>query len=234
MSRVANGMDVMKEKIMALKWIFSGSQLWKLVIAGLVVCSLGSLDARADLIISVVSVSVNSGTTGNPLDVELTNSGPSAVTIGGFSFGISITNPNVSFTDANISTTAAPYIFAGNSLFGPDLTGLTSGQSLETSDVFGTPNNGVSLGSGATVGIGHILFDVSAAAVTGTFPVTLAASPFSSLSDAFANDIPVNRLSPGEIAITGSVAEVPEPSTLCTLLAGLVSIVGASRLRRRV
>ena len=114
---------------MAPKWTFSKmrSRLGRLVMASVAVCCLGSLGAWADLVISVGSVTADGGSTGNPLDVDLTNTGPSAVPIGGFSFGVSIANPNVSFTDANTST-AAFYIFTGNSLFGPDLTGPTSGK----------------------------------------------------------------------------------------------------------
>lgn len=218
---------------MAPKWTFSRtrSRLGKLVIASVAVCCLCSLSAQADLTISVGSVSVDAGTTGNSLDVDLTNTGPTVVPIGGFSFGVLIANPNVSFTDANTST-AAFYIFAGKSLFGPDLTGLTSGQSLNTSDIFDIPNNGLALDSGVTVGIGHILFDVSAGADPGAFAVNLAAHPFTSLSDPEGNDVLINALSSGQITIEG--AAIPEPSTLGTLLVGVVLIVRAGGLRRRV
>lgn len=218
---------------MASKWTFSNTRtrLQRLAIGCLAVCFLGALSARADLVISVGSTSVDPGTTGNPLDVELTNTGPAAITIGGFSFGVSIGNPNISFTDANTSTVLA-YIFAGNSLFGPDLTGPTSGQSLNTSDVFAGGNNGTTLGAGTTLGIGHLLFDVSALAGTGTFAVNLAA-PFTSLSDENAIGIPVNTLSAGKITIEGP-SEIPEPATLGVLLAGVAIIVGAHKRRRTV
>src|SRR5262249_3004242 len=171
------------ENMMASKQNFSSTstRLQRLAIGCLAVCFMGAMNSRADLIVSVGSTSVDAGTTGNPLDVELTNTGPAAVTIGGFSFGVSIANPDISFTDANTST-VLQYIFAGNSLFGPDLTGPTSGQSLNTSDVFAGANNGTTLGAGTTVGIGHLLFDVAALAGPGSFAVNLSA-PFTSLSD---------------------------------------------------
>ena len=225
--------NILKEKIMAPKWTFSKmrSRLGRLVMASVAVCCLGSLGAWADLVISVESVTADGGSTGNPLDVDLTNTGPSAVPIGGFSFGVSIANPNVSFTDANTST-AAFYIFTGNSLFGPDLTGPTSGQSLNTSDIFDIANNGLALDSGVTVGIGHILFDVLAGASPGVFAVSLAAHPFTSLSDPSGNDVGINTLSAGQITIEG--AAVPEPATLGTLLISVVLMVGAAGRRRRV
>src|SRR5438094_451649 len=90
--------------------------------AGVAACLLGPATARASLVVSVQSVIATAGSLANGIDVELSNSGPSALTISGFSFGISIANSDISFTDANIST-AAPYIFGADSLFGPDLTG---------------------------------------------------------------------------------------------------------------
>jgi hypothetical protein len=220
------------EKMM-LKWTISNSyaRFHRLVIVCLAVCFLGALSARADLIISVGSVSVDAGTTGNSFDVDLTNTGPAVAPIGGFTFGISIANPNVSFTDANTSTSAF-YIFTGHSLFGPDLTGATSGQSLHTSDVFDTPNNGVAIDSGATVGIGHILFDVLPGASPGPFAVNLSA-PFTSLSDFSGNVTRIETLAAGQITIEG-VGAIPEPGTLGLLLAGVMMIAGAHRLRRKV
>ena len=169
------------------------------------------------------------GSSGNGFDVQLTNSGPADVTIAGFTFGILTANVNISFTDANIST-SAPYIFAGNSLFGPDLTGPTSGPSLSTSDVFAIPLGGATLGSGITVGLGRVLFDVSPAASAGVSPVTVAAFPLTSLSDAAAGNVAIQTLSPGEITITG--VGVPEPAAMTTLLAGIALILGCAGKRR--
>ena len=218
---------------MAPKWTFSNSGIWlqRLALGCLAVCFLGALSARADLVVSVGSTSVDAGTTDNPLDVELTNTGPAAITIGGFTFGVSVGNSNISFTDANTSTVLT-YIFEGNSLFGPDLTGPTSGQSLDTSDVFAGANNGTTLGAGTTLGIGHLLFDVSALAGTGAFAVSLSA-PFTSVSDINANTIPIDSLSAGKITIEGP-SEIPEPGTMGILLAGVAAIAGARRLRKAV
>jgi hypothetical protein len=193
-------------------------RLLTLLLAGISVYVLGSAAVRAAVILSVQSVNADAGSSGNALDVELTNSGPDALAVGGFSFGIVTANPNISFTDAGTLTTAA-YVFAGNSIFGPDLTGLTSGQSLIASDAFNIPLSGISLSSGNTVGLGHILFDVSPLAAAGTFPVNLEVFPMTSLSDPSGNTVNIDSLLSGQITISGAEA-VPEPSSLVLFFAG--------------
>lgn len=190
---------------------------------------LGPATARAGVILSGQSVFATAGSSGNSLDIDLTNSGPSAITIGAFTFGISAANPNISFTDASIST-AAPYIFGANSLFGPDLTGPTSGQSLATSDVFSIPLSGVTVSSGTTMGLGHISFNVAGTATAGAFLVSFAPFPTTSLSDPAGNAVSINTFSNGQITIRA--AAVPEPSSRLPLLAGIVVVVGASVKRK--
>jgi hypothetical protein len=204
------------------------------LVAGIVVLLLGPASAHASLVLSAQSATAAAGSSGNAFDVELSNSGPSDVTIAGFSFGIITANLNISFRDANTST-VAPYIFGANSLFGPDLTGPTSGQSLTTSDVFAITMAGATIGAGITVGLGHVLFDVSPSATPGIFDVTLAAFPASSLSDPAGANLAIQTLSPGQITITGGGGSgVPEPSTLTMLLAGSILTLGYAGRRRRL
>jgi hypothetical protein len=206
----------------------------RLILAvGVAACLLCPTMARASSIVSVQSVTAAPGSSADEIDVELTNSGPSAVTIGGFTFGISIADLDISFTDANTST-AAPYIFGADSLFGPDLTGPTSGQSLSTSDLFDIPFSGVTVGSGTTVGLGHVLFNVSPHAANGSFSVGLALFPFTSLSDESGNNVPIGVRSSGQIIITPAAQAVPEPSSLSMLLSGVAIAVIYSRRRRAV
>lgn len=190
---------------------------------------LGSATGRAGVILSGQSVFAASGSSGNSLDINLTNSGPSAITIAAFTFGISTANPNISFTDANIST-AAPYIFGANSLFGPDLTGPTNGQSLVTSDNFSIPLSGTTLSAGATMGLGHIIFNLAGTATAGAFPVSFAPFPTSSLSGPAGNGISIDTFSNGQITITA--AAVPEPSFRLPLLAGIVLVTVATVKRK--
>jgi hypothetical protein len=182
------------------------------------------------MVVSVQSVIVAAGSSGNGIDVDLTNTGPSSLTVAGFSFGISIANTDISFTDANTAT-AAPYIFAGNSLFGPDLTGPTSGQTLSTSDIFSIPGGSVTLNAGTTVGLGHVLFDVSAGAAGGSFPVDFQLFPTTSLSDQSGANIPITTLSSGSITIPA--AAVPEPSAMLPLVFGVAGLLSAAGWRRR-
>ena len=181
--------------------------------------------ADAALILSVQSATGVAGTSGNTFDIDLINTGPTALTIGGFTFGIATANPNISFTDANTAT-AMPYIFAGDSLLGPDLTGPTSGQSLTASDA-SLSGLGTTVTAGTTLGLGHILFDVLSSATNGMFPVNLEVSPATSLTDPNGAPVPVDTLVAGEITITGgAAAAVPEPSSMLLFFAGAFLVAG--------
>jgi hypothetical protein len=102
-------------------------------------------------------------------------------------------------------------------LFGPDLTGAVSGQSLITSDVALQPLSGGTLGSGTTVGLGHVLFSVAANASPGSYAIDLTPFPATSLSDFSGNAIKIDTLSAGQITITGA-SSVPEPSSIFLFL----------------
>lgn len=177
-------------------------------------------EARGNIIVSVQSTIVTAGSSGNVLDVELRNTGPSAITVEGFSFGVATKTSDINFTQANIST-SLPYIFAGESTFGPDIT-VASGQTLTASDL-DISFAGVNLASGATVGLGHLLFDVALTARSGAIPVTLQAFPATSLADAQGNDILIQQLFQGQITIEGTAS--PEPSFLPVFAAGTALLV---------
>jgi len=193
-----------------------------------------SAGVHGSTIVSAQSVTASAGGAG-ALDISLTNTGPSALTFGAFTFGISTTNTAISFTDAKTSTVLDGYIFAGHSLFGPDLTGPSSGQSLSVSDVFATPLAGATVLSGATFDLGHILFTVAPNAAAGAFTVSLLANPATSFSDPSGNNIAVNTLTNGSVTI--SATTTPEPSSLFLLFAGVPLLVlgsggRASAIRR--
>ena len=184
--------------------------------------------ARADFVFSLEpGITASAGSTGNSFDVLLTNTGPSSVTIGGFSFGITAADPAINFTEANISTTADTYIFNGDSLFGPTISTLT-GQTLEASDF--SASSGTAIGSGVTFGVGHILFNVDSGATPGPIAVTFEDAPTTSLSDADGNDIAFTTV-PGAITIT-SPATVPEPSTEAFLACAFAALAIARGRRR--
>lgn len=169
--------------------------------------------AHADLVVSFSPLgNVNAGSTGNSFDVLLTNSGPGAVDLGVFTFEVTTSSSDITLTDATINTTVAPYIFSGNSLIGPDILGATTGQDLTAFDLYAGAGD-VTVGSGVTVGLGHVLFDVSPSATTGTVNLALASngSSFATLSGV---DVPIQTLMSGIVQTTGTVSPVPEPSTL--------------------
>ena len=98
------------------------------------------------------------------------NTGGASVASGGFSFGISTLNPGITFKVADISTV----IFARDSLFGPNIQ-TSTGTALVASD---NPALATSfpVGSGATVGLGHGAYLISAGAATGPFTITPSVS----------------------------------------------------------
>ena len=197
------------------------------LVAGTALGLLGSLPVKASLIVTVQSVTAAAGDINDAFDVTLQNTGGD-VTIGGFTFNVSTTDTNISFTDATTATTLAAYIFAGSSAFGPDLTGANSGQTfaLGPSDL-STILAGVTVAGGTTVGLGHVFFSVASGAAPGPFAVTLGATPaVTSLSDPGGNNIPIDTLTNGTITITST----PEPASL--LLSASVVLIGLG-LRRR-
>jgi hypothetical protein len=203
---------------------------WVVLLAMIDQC--GSSLARADVIISVQPVAVNTGT-GGALDVTLENSGSNAITIAGFSFGFSIGNPIAIFTGANESTSNT-YIFIGDSFdvingFSLNTTPPPNGQAVIASDLSNS-GTGISIGVGDKVGLGHVLFDVDPAAAPGAFTVTL--DPIgTSLSDPSANAI-VATFENGSITV-GSAGNAPEPSVLALTSLGVLFAGCRYRLRRQ-
>lgn len=217
---------------MKVKRSFTGmnSRFATVLMAG-VACLLYSVPARANLLeISIESpINVNAGTSGDGFDVLLTNLSGPPVSIAGFAFEISVASTDVLMSEANTGTLMAPYIFSGHSLFGPNITETNTGQDLKASDVYSVIGSNVTLGVGATLGLGHILFDVSATAPSQTVPVTFTAFPATSLSDDLSNNVPIDKFINGEINITGTV---PEPSYLLLLLTTGAFMLAGRTLRR--
>jgi hypothetical protein len=193
------------------------------------VAALAVQPARASLIVSAQSVSAVVGTSGNTFDITLTNTGPTDVTIGGFSFGISTASPNIDFTGASTTTTTAPYIFAGDSFVelppGFPLN-TSSGQSLAATDLSAS-GNGTVVGAGDTLGLGEVFFDVAAGTTVGQIIVVTLDASQTSLSDPAGTPITVDTLA------NGSIAPTPEPSTLVLFSASLVALAGGGWRGRR-
>ena len=173
------------------------------------------------------TTNINAGSSGS-FEVLLTDEiGGAGVTIGGFNFALQSTSTDVTFTDANDSTTAtnyifAPYIFTGNSLadalFGGDLTGQTSPE-LTATDIALTAGSGTPMTAGETLALGEVLFDVSPTAPTGPVDISFDESPAgTSLSDSSGNNIPIASFTKSTINITGGTTSMPEPSFFLILV----------------
>ncbi len=189
---------------------------------------------RASLIMTVQPVSYAAGTTGDVLDVTLANTNPSAVTIAGFSFGLSVGTSNLSFTGVNTGTTTAPYIFDGQSLFGPDISVQPPnlpGQTIEGQDVYAVPLGGSTLGSGAVLGLGHISFNLAAGTPPGGIPLSFIPAD-DSLIDPLGNAIAFSAES-GVVTVTNG-APVPEPATYAFAGIALMVLAGVSHRYRRM
>jgi hypothetical protein len=185
-----------------------------------------SVPAKADIVLSLESVTGAPGSTGT-FDVLLTNTGSSSQNIAAFNFELTTPDTNISFTDVTTSTTTATYIFP-SSFFGPDITTIASGQTVEAGDVDAT-FNGTDVAAGATYGIGNVSYSIDPGAINGEIAeVDFAAFTDTSLADSQFNNVGFSSQSG---TITVQTSTVPEPSTALPLAAAL--LFGACLMRRR-
>jgi len=189
---------------------------------------------HASVIMNLQPVSAAAGSTGNTFDVTLTNTGPGAITIGGFSFGLSVGTSDLSFTGVSTATTASPYVFDAESLFGPDISiqpPNLPGQELEAEDIFAGPLGGSVIGSGVTEGLGHVTFNLAPATPPGGIQINFIGAD-DSLSDPDGESIAFSTAG-GAVTVTGS-ASVPEPATFGFLgMAFAVILVSRAGRKRR-
>lgn len=204
----------------------------KHLITAIITCFCCSMAVYGDIIVTVEPVTITAGSSGS-FDIDLANTGSSSSTVGAFTFEISTTNSAISFTGADTSTVLNGYIFAEDSLFGPNLTGPNSGQTLFTSDMPATPFSGTVIDPGMTFGLAHIFFSVDASSAAGAFAISLTGYPATSLSDPDGNSIAIDKFSNGAINITGVNTTVPEPTSLLFLLTGIPLIWVMHRLSPR-
>ncbi len=190
----------------------------------------GATMARADLVFGIADAIGNPGSSTNGFDVTLTNTGSSDVAIAGFSFEVTTTSSDVSFSDVNVSTQSAPYIFVGNSLFGPDITNSAVGDtSISAADNVNTPSSSATLASGATLDLGHVVFALNSNASSIPIPISFSNDANTGVNDpsgtSFSNlSIPA----PGAITIPVGGVVVPEPASVVLglqtlLLAGSIA-----------
>jgi len=201
----------------------TGSRFPSLFMMVTAVALLISAPVGASVVITAGSDVSISPSSNNTLDVTLTNAGLAPLTLAGFSFEIEATDPHVTFTSATTDT-GTVYVFAGSSLFGPTISTSAPGQTLDASDFWGG-SGGAAVAAGATVGLGHVFFDVSAGATPGPVSVMLSPFPGTSLSDPLGDIIVIGTLTNGSITIS----PVPEPSAMTLMLLGLAALIWTRR-----
>ena len=185
---------------------------------------LGAAPAPAGTIdFSIQSVLASSPSSGNALEVFLTNNTAGAVVIDAFTFGLSEASNTIIFTSATTATVHT-YIFAGNSLFGPTINNTAAAGSLTAGDLWAGAGNGFSVGTGVTVGLGEVFFNVPSGAA-GPYTVSFVAGQ-TSLSDINSNPISIGNETSGTITTPSS--PVPEPSTL-TLFGLAITLLAWAR-----
>ena len=190
-----------------------------------------SASAHAGILVSVTPSSAPAGYSGY-FDVNLLNTGPLAQNIAAFSLGLSVTDPNLTFTGGDQGP-ALPYLFAGDSFnvnngFFFVTVPPPNGLNVQASDLSDS-GAGSSVGSGVTVGLGRFYFDISPLAPQGTVTVTvstgcLISDACTSFADFNGEDIPFTTAD-------GTVTVTPEPSTLALSLFA-VSAFAWRRVRR--
>jgi hypothetical protein len=211
----------MQKLVQNSKFPRSSLQFFAALAAAILACFFAPSHALADgLTVSLSPLSdVAAGSSGNSFDVLLTNSSGLDYSIDGFSFDVASSSSDVTFTDATTSPATAPYIFDGESLFGPDIIGPGStATDINGSDIGASS---FSLTPGTTVALGQVLFDVSSTAPTQVVTFSLNGFPGTSLSDEAGNDIPIDTFIGGQFTIEGATAPVPEPSTLILVFAAV-------------
>lgn len=187
-----------------------------------VALAMSAMPASGDVVIFIAGpVLAAPGSSGNTIEVDVQNTG-APILIAGFDFEIAA-NSVVDFTGANFSTSAL-YVFSGDSFdqaYSQPLN-TSTGISLSAGDLSNS-GAGVTLGTGQTLGLAQVTFDVSPAAALGPVTVSFDASN-TDLSDPGGDSIAIDSLLGGTIDVA-----VPEPSTAAMLLAALVGL-GAWRL----
>jgi hypothetical protein len=184
-----------------------------------VALAMSAMPASGDVVIFIAGpVLAAPGSSGNTIEVDVQNTG-APILIAGFDFEIAA-NSVVDFTGANFSTSAL-YVFSGDSFdqaYSQPLN-TSTGISLSAGDISNS-GAGVTLGTGQTLGLAQVTFDVSPAAALGLVTVSFSADASNTnLSNPDGDSIAIDSLLGGTIDVA-----VPEPSTAAMLLAALMAL----------
>jgi len=172
--------------------------------------------ARATLMLTAQSVTANAGAVNDAFDVYLTNSGATPVDVAAFSFEITTSSSDVTFEESTTATSLFPYIFAGNSIFGPVISTSAPGQTLDASDVAAGVGTFTVINPGSSFGLGKVFFDVAPGASAEVAPVDFNTSTaLTSVLDQFGNLLTLD-FSNGQITISAAARSPSPPPPCCS------------------
>jgi MYXO-CTERM domain-containing protein len=180
-------------------------------------------DARAALIVSVGTATVTPGSSGS-VQVLLTNTGPNAADVSGFSLALSLGNAPAQFTGVGSPTTPG-YIF-GNEGSGSLTFDTFPNRAFIASDFSFNANGFVTVQPGRTVGLADVGFSTSGLAPFGFLPIRLVPGPTTAVYDANGNPYTA-----GVVFANGGVSVTPEPASAGVFL--LAAATGYFVVRRR-
>jgi hypothetical protein len=197
----------------------------RLLLLSLTFAGLLAPAASASVIYSITPIQpvAAPGDIGDAFEVIVTNTGPASISVAGFTFAISTTDPDITFTSAITSTTTDPYIFAGDS-FDNHVSiplNLNSGMSLKANDET-FDNTGITIGASSSMALGRVFYNVSGGAIVpGSFTVAFVTDPgMNSLSTpAPTSSITIDTLQSETILI-----DTPEPGALLLVPGGLLAL----------
>jgi hypothetical protein len=193
--------------------------------------------ARAGLVLGIAADTATPGSSSNSFDVTLTNTGMNGLNIAGFSFELTTTSGDVTFSAVNVYTQSASYIFGANSEFGPDVTLSASGGTVSASDNYIVPNEGATLASGQTLDLGHVLFALAQNAASTPIQLMFSDYPDTGVNAADGYQyMDVSFAAPDALIIPVGATVVPEPASVVLALQGLFVLrylSGRSRRMRR-
>lgn len=189
---------------------------------------------------SIVPVTLNPmpGDVGDSFDVLLTNGTGAALSVAAFSFEVSSNDADVTLISADTFTSAAAYIFSGDSfdlISGGGPVNTSSGAKLDGSDLTNDFTN-VSIASGATVGLGEVFYNVAPGAALAPFTISFSGgAAANNLSDTSFNVTDPDISGVLNLTITSpSPTSSPEPSSLVLLPAGLIALVWKARRKEEI
>ena len=204
-------------------------QVYLMMTNALVACLLAAASARADVVFSTDSVTVQPGENDGSFQVLVTNDGSAPVDISYFEFEVATSDSDLTFTESTTQAGSSPYVFAGwSGADGSDggVTGTsTAGWYLVAYD-YDHIAAGDTLDPGATASLGTVFFDLAPGAASGVIPISFnTSSGITNVWDEYGNGGGAESFNAGSVTVT------PEPPMMILIAALLLPLLVAARRR---